>query len=406
MKIIKNIDASFFVNSVFDFPLFPRCNNIAVSAFNIVIDNIVKLNDKVVDDLISARSQSQDLDSNIFERILEELKKEDDIEISISDRALMDSLMSFFREYLSERRFGGNAYHAYTILRHIFREAYIYTNGKYIRELKNISSEFLRNNIVLEYNKGLKIEEKELTEDSRLIISDRSMHVDTWMYGERSRDNLVEKCSFYFLSGYHHIKNENDIIRSKNSIVSLKGFKHIELSEFTRPSLKSRIVSNILRYVDSLGMNDIEAKDIFMEDPLSMESFSHKIVKIMSGKVIVFVHSRKYMIVYLPKRDSLRYKGVLDAFMFAQKIGLIKTLYDSYLENPIKFWELKYHNISYHILPIPLGYGLYETSYHFVYLVPTILVDVKQHVVGLGDVISTSFASYLFCENNDVLCKK
>ncbi|GEM_PF-5784415 len=398
MEIIKRIDPSFFVDYVVEFSHFPTCNTIAVSAFNVVIDNIIKLNDNIISEIISYKSQHE-----IFRKILDELKKEEDIEISISDKNLMNFLIKFFERYVEERRFGGNAYYGYTILRHIFDETYLYTRGRYFKEISRIPKELLRNNIVFEYTKGLKIEEKTLSEDSRLIISDRSIHVDTWINKENFSKESSKKAEFYFLAGYHHIKNENDLIRSKNALMSLDGFKHVELSEFTNTSMREKVVRNLFRYVNSLSMNDIEARNVFSENPLNIKQFSSKIVKTISEDVIVFVHSKKYMIAYLPKQKSLRYSGIFDSMMFAQKIGLIKSLYDNNLENPSKFWKMDLYDVSYHILPIPLGYGVYETSYHSVYLVPTILVDVKRHIVGLGDVISASFASYLFCENKDVL---
>ena len=376
MKLIREIKCEEYIKRFQEIKEIPLSNKTAISGFNLVRDIVITLDKDIIEEISRTSKELAAI-------IINELKNEEDVEIPIENRQIHQKIKDFVKSKDHEMRCGGNAYYGYIVMKHIFHNAFLYYDG-HIYEEKEFRDVNCRENIVLKYLKGTRIRDHVISKDSRLILSDRTKHESLLISPKVNAD-------FYFLTGYHHIKNQREIDKIKRNIISIGGYKHTEMSEFTYEKLGEQIISNIYRSFDSIGMNQVEAEKYFgiNIEEIKIED-SYNLSKTLPN-TLVMIHSPDVFAVFVPKNQPTN--SIIDAVLFSQKIGIIKGTKDPYLENVSKHISGAIEIIE----EIPCEPAKeYITPHHTIFLIPTLKASRLEYPTGMGDVISASFASYLF----------
>ncbi|VVB75479.1 ADP-specific phosphofructokinase [Candidatus Tiddalikarchaeum anstoanum] len=269
-----------------------------------------------------------------------------------------------------------------------------------------------RVNIIIEYKEGTRIELKDglitIPRNSRLIISHQPYMSQPLIPKELLVPELFKGVKRIFLSGYHHIKEEEAGKVFSECIKQIKLIKkfekdcmvHVEYVDLHKDWIKKNMIQ-LLQYVDSFGLNEVETlnfikfqKKTKLSKDIEMSKFSAESL-VNAGLFIakkfklkrVNVHFIDFIISITDKKYPISVKNVLEANMFGMRAvnsrgvagedfikELGRTEHYGINEKGVMSAEKKYSSKGFNIV-----------------VVPNLNPDKKiEYTVGLGDTVSSS----------------
>ncbi len=238
----------------------------------------------------------------------------------------------------------------------------------------------------------------------RLILSDSLEGFEpVFMEDDDFLDFIDEKVDRFFFSGFHHISNE-EIDTAKEQLKYLDTSIHLEYV-YNDEDKARKIVNNIFPFVESIGCDGDEMEQIMevkgMEKPQNTREYIEKMEKIArdSGIERFHVHTYNFHMCMVRKGYGIDVERVLDSMLFGElcaiasadkgDIPYLEDIRNFSMNNKHLKGEGKVRRIS--------DNGIIEKEDFYVLMIPIIIHEKPERLVGLGDLISSgSFFSEVF----------
>ncbi len=264
---------------------------------------------------------------------------------------------------------------------------------KPIRECTN--SRFTKENLVLEYGRELSSRPNRVIYSSRLRQKVRFGR--EWSKARlRDLGGMLDACVF---SGFHHLESERDLSAVTAQLEALKQGRgrfefHCEYVPFKDKRIESRVLRKLSRTIDSLGLNEIELRELHkalfnkgfdISNPRSLLRAAERVYDSFDLERLHVHTLGLHLVVLSGKRDA---KRAVDACLLASDEASFKAGGNNKERPRIKRAAIA--KAKFACNEFKEKRGRYSIA------VPATFVDKPVHTVGLGDIVSsTAFAAEL-----------
>lgn len=429
-----------------------------LTAFNASVDEVVRVGEQEFRDLIQdldTEKIQQRLDEtpenvNSLEDFvaifLESVEMDEGNGANLEDGNIREEIMEYFEVDTSE--IGGQAGTAANFLSHlsetilytpqISREqsSYIKTDVLYpvvddgldLKKARDIeNSQTTRRNIIFEYGRDFGNEQLgvEAKSPGRFVLSD-PMESYTPYLPEDIEENigeLMEGVDRVFLSGYHSIgENYKEVLeKSREQIEKMKksneGTKiHLEFVAERDPDLEEGIIEHIAKTVHSVGCDSSELREIM--DILDLGSKRRSSSKL--GNIVLslntlmkqldlqrfHIHTKNFLCVATDQNYGVRPEKIRESLLFGGYAAVAKTISGEIpdrkgLKEGYRFHfseegleEMKNLKKSLNLDEDFPGNGISKLNGLNIIVVPAMIAEEHERMIGLGDIISSG--SFLY----------
>ena len=288
---------------------------------------------------------------------------------------------------------------------------------------KASNSEHTKINRIFEFKKGFKLGSTSSCRANRFILASRPKGTEPFFSKELEAHipKMFQGVNRVILSGYQSEKacNLAHFRKEKMQIKKIKKANpklmiHLEEAFISDKMLEKDIVEYIAKNVDSIGMNEVEVRQIAscVLQKKVLEKYPKNTLEglyILGAEIAkklkllrVHIHYLGFYIAIVDKKYPVQPEKVRDALLFASlaaearaKKGTLPARKDissqklsGISEKGIQ--EIKALKKSLHLCEGFLTTGICEMDGHFLIAVPTIISKHPKTTVGMGDVISSS----------------
>ena len=288
---------------------------------------------------------------------------------------------------------------------------------------KASNSEHTKINRIFEFKKGFKLGSATSCRANRFILASRPKGTEPYFSKELEAHipEMFQGVNRVILSGYqsekacnlaHFRKEKMQIKKIKKSNPKL--MIHLEEAFISDKGLEKDIVEYIAKNVDSIGMNEVEVRQIascvlqkrvlekYPKNSLEGLYVLGAAIAKKLGLLRAHIHYLGFYIAIVNKKYPIQPEKVRDALLYASlaaearaKKGALPTRKDISTQKLNDISEKGIREIvalekSLHLCEGFLTTGICEMDDHFIIVVPTIISKHPKTTVGMGDVISSS----------------
>ena len=285
------------------------------------------------------------------------------------------------------------------------------------------NSEQTKINRIFEFRNGFKLGNTTSCRANRFILASRPKGTEPFFSKELEAHipEMFQGVNRVILSGYqsekacnlaHFRKEKMQIKKIKKS--NQKLMIHLEEAFISDKMLEKDIVEYIAKNVDSIGMNEVEVRQIAscVLQKKVLEKYPKNTLEalyILGAKIAkklkllrVHIHYLGFYIAIVDKNYPVQPEKVRDALLYASlaaearaKKGTLPSRNDISLQklggiSEKGIQEIKALEKSLHLCEGFLTTGICEMDNHHIIVVPTIISKHPKTTVGMGDVISSS----------------